>query len=278
MSNMSEFFSKIKENYEPLSAEKQIELLKEYKKTQNEALIEELVLSNIGLVYDRASPYIHYSFYDDLVMEGILGLLKSIEKFNPEKYKNKFSTYAVYWIDSYIGAYIRNNKNPIRLPQNVQNKEKTIKNYIQTFQEEHERSPSVQEIMKALDIENNKTNYKNILFLSQYDTPLSLNSEIKSDNNHTEFGELIENQNINIEEEITKKEEKEYLVKILSEKLTEREERIIRKHFGIGEPALSVEQIGKELGVTKQRVSQIEKGALRKLRKDKKIREYFLMK
>jgi len=232
-----------------------------YKKDSQEAK-QRLIKSNLRLVISIAKKYINRGLHFlDLIQEGNIGLMKAVDKFEYRR-GYKFSTYATWWIRQAITRAIADQARTIRIPVHmIETINKVIKISRQMFLEMG-REPRPEEIAERLKMPVSKV--RSILQLAQ--EPVSLETPI-GDDEDSRLRDFIEDTKSPIpENEIIKKDLKDKVAQLLS-MLNEREALVIKLRFGLdGYPEHTLEQVGKELKVTRERIRQIESKALRKLR------------
>ena len=225
---------------------------------------ETLINSNLRLVVYVAKKFINPKIdFMDLIQEGNLGLIKAIEKFDISK-GFRFSTYATYWIKQAISRAITNQSRTIRIPAYMIEKMNKLNRLTKEYEGKAGREIDLQTLSKLSGFSISEIEYINSL---KSQNPTSLETPIGDDD--STFGDFVEdNEEESPAEFVSRTNKRELVEQILSQNLTERENKIMRLRYGFNEDeyAMTLEEIGEILGLSRERVRQIEAICLKKLK------------
>ena len=247
------------QKYELLTKEEEYELLRKIREDKDEDARHLLILSNLRLVISVAKKSMGNGLLlIDLISEGNIGLIKAINKFDYEK-GHRFSTYAVWWIKQSIKKAVINKGRDIRIPsykyEQLSKVNRTIMEYISEFGE----TPTTKYIADKTELKESEV----VLLLNEFQDILSLNETI-GDNI---FLEDVIGASDNIEEKIIKEDQLAEMRDLLDNILSDREKEILELRYGLYDNKIhTLKEIGDMLSITRERVRQIEKKAITKLK------------
>ena len=250
-----------------LTPDEEKEIARRVKKGDEEAK-KKLIESNLRLVISIAKRFFWARLtFSDLINEGNMGLAKAIEKFDPDK-EFKFSTYATWWIKQSITKAIADMAKNVKIPLHILEEIKTYNKTYQDLFEKFNREPTDKEIGEVLtrSIEKIKK-LKEVIFGN-----ISLDNAVGEEGKET-LGDIIEDENTSRPDQIAERSAlSENLEKILG-MLDDRESKIIKMRYGIDWPKFTLEQVGEEFGVTRERIRQVEQKVLQKLKEHPELQK-----
>ena len=243
-----------------VTAEERVSL--EHDKRDGDAARAHLIQANLRLVVSVAKKYIGRGLsFLDLIQEGNIGLMKATDKFDYHR-GFKFSTYATWWIRQAITRAISDQSRTIRLPVHVGETINRVKKTSHRLQQILEREPTQEEIARAMDISDDKV--RQVIDVARH--PVSLEAPVGSDGDAF-LGDFIEDDTMPAPIEVASQQLLRSQIGDALDKLSDRERRIIVLRYGLEDGRFrTLEEVGRDFGITRERIRQIEAKALRKLR------------
>ena len=247
-----------------ITVEEEVELAQRIRNGDRLAL-EKLTRANLRFVVSVAKQYQNQGLsLPDLINEGNLGLIKAAEKFD-ETRGFKFISYAVWWIRQSILQALAEQSRIVRLPLNQVGSLNKINKAFSKFEQENERKPSAEELAEELDIPVDKI--ADTMKVSG--RHVSVDAPFVEGEDNSLLDVMINDDSPNADRVLINESLSKEIERALST-LSEREHDIVKKFFGIGVPEMTLEEIGVEFGLTRERVRQIKKKAIRRLRQSSK--------
>jgi len=245
--------------YPLLTAAEEVELAKKIERGEHTAK-ERMINSNLRLVVHVARRYMGQGVpLGDLIQEGVIGLNRAVEKFDWRK-GFKFSTYATWWIRQSCQRAVANQSKTIRIPVHVDERRRKLARARQRFEVAEGREPTVEELARAAELEVQHAREA----LEAVEATVSLNRPVGGDGDG-ELGDLFADPDVVDGVEQAERILRDAGVRRAVAALPERERRVVELRFGFDGESLTLEAIGRELGLTRERVRQLEKSAFAKL-------------
>ena len=249
---------------ELLSTDEEVELAQRIRKGDRKAL-DKLTKANLRFVVSVAKQYQNQGLsLSDLINEGNLGLIKAAEKFD-ETRGFKFISYAVWWIRQAILQAIAEQSRIVRLPLNQVGSVNKINRLLNKFEQENERRPSVDEISEQIDLPEDKVG-EAMLANTRH---VSVDAPFIDGEDNSLLDVLVNDDAPMADRQLVIESLRAEIDNVLKT-LNERERRVIQAFYGIGEPEMTLEEIGNKYGLTRERVRQIKEKAIRRLRNNTK--------
>ncbi|TFE66863.1 RNA polymerase subunit sigma [Methylacidiphilum sp. Yel] len=247
-----------------LTKEKEVELAKRIQQGDQEAR-RQMIQANLRLVVKIAHDYANSGLpLPDLISEGNIGLMKAVDRFDPSK-GGKLSTYAAWWIKQSIKRALANQSKTIRLPVHLVDKIAKMRRVAMQLSEVLGRDPTDEELAEELGMSTTKVAELRTIAIR----PASLDATVGEEEDGTSLGELVKDESATSPDQSVLDQNLKNTILELLPKLDERERKILSLRFGLeGNEQMTLEEIGKEFHVTRERIRQLQNIALRKIRKE----------
>lgn len=243
-----------------LTADQEVELAQRIRKGDRHAL-ERLTKANLRFVVSVAKQYQNQGLaLPDLINEGNVGLIKAAEKYD-ETRGFKFISYAVWWIRQSIMQAIAEQSRLVRLPLNQVGSMHKINRILSKFEQENERRPSVDEISERIDLPEEKIDAA----IMASGRPVSMDAPFVDGEDNSLLDVMVNDDAPMADKQLVLESLRSEISNAL-QMLTDRERNIIMEFYGIGQPEMTLEEIGEKYGLTRERVRQIKEKAIRRLR------------
>lgn len=243
-----------------VSVEEEIELARKIKKGDVKAL-EKLTKANLRFVVSVAKQYQNQGLsLPDLINEGNLGLIKAAKKYD-ETRGFKFISYAVWWIRQSIMQAISEQSRIVRVPINQMGVIHKMRKVVQQFEQEYQRLPSIDEIAEQIDLPKEKI----VEIMSMITKKISMDAPLSTNDDGNLLDVLPNKNSPSADEDLLEEGLKKEIERLLVS-LSEREQIILRGYFGINQREMSLEEIGEQTGLTRERVRQLKEKAIKRLR------------
>lgn len=244
-----------------ITVEEEVELAQRIR-TGDRIALEKLTRANLRFVVSVAKQYQNQGLsLPDLINEGNLGLIKAAEKFD-ETRGFKFISYAVWWIRQSILQALAEQSRIVRLPLNQVGSLNKINKAFSKFEQENERRPSAEELAEQLDIPVDKI--ADTMKVSG--RHISVDAPFVEGEDNSLLDVMINDDSPNADRVLINESLSKEIERVLIHTLSDRERDIVKKFFGLGVPEMTLEEIGDEFGLTRERVRQIKEKAIRKLK------------
>jgi RNA polymerase primary sigma factor len=241
---------------------------------EGEAARDKFIRANTRLVVNIAKKYRNKGMpFSDLIQAGNLGLIKAVDKFEYQQ-GNKFSTYATWWIRQSITRSLTQNSRTIRIPDHLSSRIRKVHQAARVLEQRLGRQPTPGEIAHQMGLTQERV--ERLLRISR--RPLSLDRPVNREDDQSELGSFIEDENTPPPSERAAQHLLKEDLEVLLNELEPREARILRLRFGLQDNrTYTLEELGEKFGVSRERIRQIERKALRKLRNPmyrRRLRDY----